>query len=250
MRLDELRWHGAPRRQDGSARGHHPTATENEEDGLADAPRVFLSDVMANRPVPDRQPAGRTIPDGCRSAPQDERACPRAVASQHARLTSSATRRTLHASSERLGLRLHLSNRSPTPAVSVENWRTRELQQDSAGLSATPARQAPAESIAAETFPLERLVVMAQAVRLPADNVTRKREEAARFRTTLAMLNNYRENDTASPIPRRREYRGCTLTFVLPPGDASNLTCSFEFAASIAHPISAPIPVQTAAAPV
>ena len=59
---------------------------------------------------------------------------------------------------------------------------------------------------------------------------------------------NYRDNDTASAIPRPRKYTGWTLTFVLPPEGASNLMCGFEFAASAAHPTSAPIPVQTAAA--
>ena len=64
-----------------------------------------------------------------------------------------------------------------------------------------------------------------------------------------ATSKDYLENDTASAIPRPREYAGRMLSFVLPSDDASNLMCGFELAASIAHPSSAPIPVQTAAAP-
>jgi hypothetical protein len=58
-----------------------------------------------------------------------------------------------------------------------------------------------------------------------------------------ATLRNYREKDTATAIPRLREYAGCTLTFGFPPEDGSNLMCGFDFAASIVHPITAPIPV-------
>lgn len=57
----------------------------------------------------------------------------------------------------------------------------------------------------------------------------------------------YRENDTANAIPGPREYRGRTLTVACAPEGASNLRCGFEFAASAAHPISAPMPVKAAA---
>jgi replication-associated recombination protein RarA len=62
---------------------------------------------------------------------------------------------------------------------------------------------------------------------------------------TAATRKNYREKDTASAIPPRREYTGRTLTVVLLPEDASNRTCGFECAVSIAHPISAPAAGRT-----
>jgi len=61
----------------------------------------------------------------------------------------------------------------------------------------------------------------------------------------MTLLKDHRQNDTASAIPRPREYTGWTLTVVLPSEGPSNLMCGFERAASIAQPSSAPIPVQT-----
>ena len=92
--------------------------------------------------------------------------------------------------------------------------------------------------------------------RVPGDNIAQMEGATAPSGVRLRTLASVRlrllsarigvpQNDTTRAMPGARESKGTARIFTLAVEDALNLTSGFEWAESIAQPISAPIPVKT-----